>query len=395
MKITFSGAAQTVTGSKHLLTTTSGKKILLDCGLFQGNPETDDPLNRNFTFDPKSIEAVILSHAHIDHSGNLPGLVKQGFPGKIYCTPSTFELCQVMLTDSAHIHENDINYINKLRQKKGKELLKPLYTLHDVEKCLGRFHTVPYADWCTVNDELKFMFTDAGHILGSAAVNIILKDEAKEIRLFFSGDIGRSNDLLLLPPAPFPQADYILCESTYGDRLHEPVEEAAKKLLQIVNHTCVEKKGKLLIPAFSLGRTQEIVYTLERLQKIGQLPPIKVYVDSPLAVNATNIMRSHPEAFNKDVVEFMKTTPDPFGFDRLIYTQSVAESMQLNESNEPCIIIAASGMMEAGRIKHHIRNNISDKKNTLLIVGYCPPGTLGAKFLEGEKLFGYSDRSMK
>lgn len=385
MQLKFSGAARTVTGSKHLITTTKGRNILLDCGLYQGHHKDNDSLNRNFTFDPKTIDAVILSHAHIDHSGNMPGLIKQGFSGKIYCTPATFDLCRVMLTDSAHIQEGDANYINKARQKEGKELLKPLYTLHDVEKCLGHFQTIPYNNWYTLNDELKFMFSDTGHILGSAAVNLILNDEGKETKLCFTGDIGRSSDLLLKPPVAFPQADYIICESTYGDRLHEPVDIAEQKLLKIVRKTCVTNKGKLLIPAFSLGRTQEIVYTLNRLYNADLIPKVKVYVDSPLAVNATNIMRDHPEAFNDKAVEYMKSDPDPFGFNGLVYTQSVEESMELNRSSEPCIIIAASGMMDAGRIKHHIKHNIGDARNTLLIVGYCPPDSLGAMFLAKEK----------
>ncbi|MBL7893423.1 MAG: MBL fold metallo-hydrolase [Bacteroidia bacterium] len=385
MQVKFLGAAQTVTGSKHMLTTTKGKNILLDCGLFQGRGADNDTLNRVFAFKPENIDAVILSHAHMDHSGNLPNLVKQGFAGKIYCTPATYDLCEIMLTDSAHIQEGDVSYINKKRVKKGKAQLKPLYTLHDVEKCLRHFQTIPYEHWYTINDEVRFMFTDAGHILGSAAVNLILSDTGKEIKVCFTGDIGRSSDLLLKPPAPFPQADYILCESTYGNRLHEPIEEAEQRLLRIVRQTCVEKKGKLLIPAFSLGRTQEIVYTLDRLQTSKQLPPVKVYVDSPLATNATNIMRAHPEAFNEKVIEYLKSDPDPFGFNNLLYTRNVTESMDINSSTEPCVIIAASGMMEAGRIKHHLKHNVGDARNTLLIVGYCPPESLGAAFLAKEK----------
>ncbi len=386
MEVLFAGAAQNVTGSKHLIITKKGRKILLDCGLFQGGKGSDnDTRNRLFRFDPTTIDAVILSHAHIDHSGNLPNLVKQGFVGPIYCTPATQQLCSIMLADSAHIQEHDINYLNKKRAKQNLEPLKPLYTSNDAEKCMHHFQKIPYNNWFTVNDELKFMFSDAGHILGSAAINIIIKEEGVETKLCFTGDIGRAHDLLLKPPAPFPQADHIICESTYGSRLHESTKDAENKLLNIVIETCVNKKGKLLIPAFSLGRTQEIVYALDRLQSSKQLPPIKVYVDSPLATNATGIMRENSDHFNPAVLEYMKTDPDPFGFPSLTYIQDVMASMELNHSNEPCIIIAASGMMEAGRIKHHIKHSISDSKNTLLIVGYCPPDSLGGKFLRGAK----------
>ena len=391
MQLIFSGAAQTVTGSKHILKTAKGTTLLLDCGFFQGKGADNDKLNRTFSFEPKSIDAVILSHAHIDHSGNLPGLIKQGFTGKIYATPATYDLCKVMLTDSAHIQEGDINYINKHRQLQGRPLLKPLYTLHDVEKCLSHFQLVPYNNWYTINQEVKFMYTDAGHILGSASVNLIITEGANEIKICFTGDVGRSTDLLLKSPAPFPQADYILCESTYGNSVHEPINDAKNRLLKIVTETCLVKKGKLLIPAFSLGRTQEIVYTLDRLNAEGLLPPVKIFVDSPLATNATEIMRAHPESFNADVIQFMHTHSDPFGFGNLTYTKTVEESMALNSLKEPCIIIAASGMMDAGRIKHHIQNAIDNPKNTLLIVGYCPPDTLGGDLLAKKshvKLFG-------
>ncbi len=385
MNIKFLGATETVTGSRHLIITEKGKQVLLDCGLYQNKGSDNETLNRQLGLNPSEIEAVILSHAHIDHSGNLPYLVKQGFAGKIYCTPATYDVCEILLADSAHIHENDIQYLNKKRKAQGLDPLKPLYTTKDMERCLKHFKPIPYDTKFTLNDEIQFMFTDAGHILGSAAVNITANEGGKLTRLCFTGDIGRSHDLLLKAPEKFPQADYIICESTYGDRLHEDAIGAETRLLEVVTKTCVEKKGKLIIPAFSLGRTQEIVYTLDRLKNAGLLPDIKVFVDSPLSTNATDIMRRHLSALNEKVQEYLKTDEDPFGFNNLVYIKEAAESMKLNSYQQPCIIISASGMMEAGRIKHHLRNNISDKKNTVLIVGYCPPGSLGRKLLAGVK----------
>ncbi len=385
MTIKFLGATETVTGSKHLLITKKGKQILLDCGLYQNKGSDNETLNRHLGLNPAELEAVILSHAHIDHSGNLPYLVKNGFNGKIYCTPATFDVCEILLEDSAHIHENDIQFINKRRKQKGLDPIKPLYTTKDAERCLKHFKPIPYHADFHINDELQFKFTDAGHILGSAVVNILAVEEGKTTRLCFTGDIGRSTDMLLKAPEKFPQADYIICESTYGDRLHEDVKNAEIELLEVVTKTCVEKKGKLIIPAFSLGRTQEIVYTLDRMKNAGLLPDIKVFVDSPLSTNATDIMRKHLSCLNAQVQEYLKTDDDPFGFNNLEYIKEATVSMELNNYKQPCIIISASGMMEAGRIKHHLRNSISNKKNTVLVVGYCPPDSLGGRLLRGEK----------
>ncbi len=385
MKIGFHGAARTVTGSKHLLTLEDGTKILLDCGFFQGmGPETDD-LNRDFGFDATSVDVLVLSHAHIDHSGNIPGLVKNGFKGKIFCTDATHDLAKIMLADTAHIQEYDIQYINKKRKRLGKSIFKPIYEMKDVEDALKLFVSVPYRKEIEIHPDVKLIFTDAGHILGSTAVNLTIKEKAKTIHLTFTGDIGRPNDKIIKDPEPFPQADYIICESTYGNRLHDNSEATEKKLLDVVRRTCVEKKGKLIIPAFSLGRTQEIVYAFNNLKNAGLLPNIPVYVDSPLSVNATSIMRKHPECFNPEIIASLKNDPDPFGFSNLTYINKPDESIALNTMLEPMIIISASGMAEAGRIKHHIKNNISDPKNTIMLVGYCSPGSLGGRLAAGQK----------
>jgi len=387
MKIKFLGATETVTGSKHLVTTEKGFAILLDCGLYQGMGKETDTLNRNLDLIPSEIDVVVLSHAHIDHSGNLPLLVKEGFLGSIYCTPPTLEVVEVLLYDSAKIHESDIKYVNKKREQRGEAPIVPLYTTKDVDRCMKHFKTVPYHANFTLNEDATLTFTDAGHILGSAVVNLKIKDISnKIINLTFTGDVGKYNDMLLKNPEPFPQADYIICESTYGDRLHEVDSDAELHLLNVVKDTCVERKGKLIIPAFSLGRTQEIVFILDKLKNKGLLPNIKVYVDSPLSTNVTDIMRKNVSCFNEKLQEYIKTDPDPFGFSNLKYIREKEESMALNTSKEPCIIISASGMMDAGRIKHHLRNNISDSKNTILLVGYCTPNSLGRHIRDGQKV---------
>ncbi|MBL0329215.1 MAG: MBL fold metallo-hydrolase [Bacteroidetes bacterium] len=386
MTIQFLGAARTVTGSKHLITTADGKKILLDCGFFQGKGSETDGMNREFNFNPSEIDYLILSHAHIDHSGNIPNLVKQGFKGPIVCTTATQDLCKIMLTDSAHIQENDVKYVNKRRIKRGEEPFKPIYKVTDVEKCLPLFFGIDYNKMYTVYDGLTVSFTDSGHILGSGAVNLELTENGVKKRICFTGDIGRYNGSILKDPQPFPQAEYIIAESTYGDRLHTDTAYSEQQLFDVIYNTCITKKGKVIIPAFSLGRTQELVFALDQMEKKKMLPRINVYVDSPLSVNATNIMRDHPECFNADILEYMKTDPNPFGFNNLIYVQDVEDSKRLNELKEPCIIISASGMADAGRIKHHIANNVSNPKNTILMVGYAEPHSLGGKLRAGNKV---------
>jgi metallo-beta-lactamase family protein len=386
MQVKFIGATETVTGSKHLITTDKGFNVLLDCGLYQGMGKETDFLNRHLGLNPSEIDVLILSHAHIDHSGNIPYLVSQGFLGSIYCTPQTLEVVEVLLKDSAKIHEYDIEYVNKKREQRGEDPLEPLYTSKDVDRCLKHFKTVPYHADFHLNEEVSFNFTDAGHILGSACINLTLKHQDHKItHLTFTGDVGKYNDMLLKDPECFPQADYIICESTYGDRLHELDIDAELHLLNVVRKTCIEKKGKLIIPAFSLGRTQEIVYILDKLKNKKLLPNIKVYVDSPLSTNITDIMRENVDCFNQRLQEYIKTDADPFGFSNLKYIREKEESIALNTSEEPCIIISASGMMDAGRIKHHLANNISDSKNTILVVGYCTPNSLGGKIKSGEK----------
>jgi metallo-beta-lactamase family protein len=386
MEITFHGAARTVTGSKHLLTTNSGLKILLDCGMFQGMGAEGAELNRHFGFDPREIDYLILSHAHIDHSGLIPKLVREGFNGRILCTPATLDLCDLMLEDSGSIQESDVVFVNKRRRRNGQQEINPLYTADDAIKALQFFDEVKYDTWHTINKEVSFCLTDSGHVLGSAAINLIITEGEKKFNLTFTGDIGRPTDQILKKPAPFPQADYLICESTYGDRTHEAVLNAEEHLLRTVIETCVLNKGKLIIPAFSLDRTQEIVYALDRMETAGKLPSIKVFVDSPLSVKTTQIVEKHIECYNSEVREYMKKGDhEPFNFRNLHYITEASDSKALNSYNEPCIIISASGMAEAGRIKHHIVNNIHDPKNTILIVGYCSPGSLGGRLKAGDK----------
>ena len=334
MQVKFIGATETVTGSKHLITTDKGYNILLDCGLFQGLGKDTSTMNRNLEVDPAKIDVVVLSHAHIDHSGNLPLLVNQGFFGSIYCTPPTLKVVEVLLYDSAKIHEIDIEYVNKKREVNNLEPLKPLYTSNDVKRCLKHFKTIPYNAEFHLNEEASIIFTDAGHILGSAVVNVKLKDKNDKVtHLAFSGDVGKYNDMLLKNPAPFPQADYIICESTYGDRLHEVELDAELHLLNVVRKTCVEKKGKLIIPAFSLGRTQEIVYVLNKLKNNNLLPNIKIFVDSPLSTNITDIMRENVNCFNEKLQQYIKTDPDPFGFSNLKYIREKTDLRKTASNN--------------------------------------------------------------
>lgn len=391
MQVTFYGAARKVTGSKHLVITESGKRILLDCGLFQGEGNQTDDLNRHLGFNPRDVDYLILSHAHTDHAGNIPYLFKQGFRGPIYCTKSTFDLCKVMLMDSAHIQEHDLEYVNKRRRRKKQQPLEALYTEEDVVECLKLFIPVAYDIRSEIESGVDFMFTDSGHILGSGGVSLSVVEKGVKKHLFFSGDIGRYGDMILRAPQKFPQADYIICESTYGNRLHEKTEDAANRLLQVITDTCMNRGGKVIIPAFSLGRTQEIIYTLDRLNSFRKMPDIKIYIDSPLAVNITGIMRTHTESFNPEIKEYMKTDPDPFNYNNVTFITEVEESKALNESDEPCVIISASGMIEAGRVKHHVKNNISNSRNTILIVGYCPPDSLGGKLIRKDpfvRIFG-------
>ena len=385
MKLKFLGATETVTGSKHLVITEKGRQVLLDCGLYQGMGKATDEMNRKLGINPSHIEAVLLSHGHIDHCGNLPNLVKQGFTGKIYCTPATLDVCRILLMDSAHIHQSDVKFINKRRKQKGQPEIEPLYTIKDAEQCLEQFKGITYDTDFRLNDELSFYFSTNGHVIGSAAINLTARENGKFTRLTFTGDIGRYNDPLLKPPGVFNQADYIICESTYGDRLHETVADAEQHILDTIRRTCIGQKGKLLMPAFSLGRTQEILFILDKLANKGLMKGIEVYVDSPLSTKSTNVVRSHPEGFNDELKAYLKKDPEPFGFPGLTYIEDKRDSQKLNDKDLPCVIIAASGMADAGRIKHHLRYNIQDSRNTVMLTGYCAEHTLGARLLAGDK----------
>ncbi|MGD8819493.1 MAG: MBL fold metallo-hydrolase [Anaerolineae bacterium] len=391
MKIQFLGAVRTVTGSMHLLTV-NGSRILLDCGLFQGRRKESFKRNRSLPFDASSIDVMVLSHAHIDHSGNIPTLVKNGFKGNIYATPATRDLCSAMLRDSGHIQESDVAYLNEKRARKGLPPLEPLYTIEDATASLRNFVSVGYNRSLSIAPGVTLTFRDAGHILGSAITVLDVEENGKEKRIVFSGDLGRLDMPILKDPQAVEDADYLLIESTYGDRFHDPIEETSEALRDIVVDT-YRRNGKVIVPAFSVGRTQELVYALHRLIEARDLPDLPVFVDSPLSVNVTEIFRLHPECYDKELNQFMaeSSSYDPFGFRRLTYIRSVEKSKELNFMREPAIIISASGMCEAGRILHHLKNNIEDPRNTVLIVGWQAPYTLGRRLVERQatvKIFG-------
>ncbi|HLN19658.1 MAG TPA: MBL fold metallo-hydrolase [Bacteroidales bacterium] len=383
MKIKFIGATREVTGSKFLVTAGSGKRILLDCGMFQGKGLETDSMNRDLMFDPSIIDHIILTHAHIDHSGLIPYMYHLGFRGSVVCTSATRDLCSIMLADSAFIQEHDTKTFNKRRAKKGLPLVTPLYTAEDASACMNLFIGIPYGMKFRIDDNIKVRFTNTGHMLGSAVANLEITENGKVMKLAYTGDIGRPFDEILAPPASFPQADILITESTYGDRLHPQKQAAIEELLNVVTDTCVRKKGKLIIPAFSVGRTQEVVFALNNFYNEGRLPKIDIFVDSPLATNATEIFRLHPECYNENFLDTLRKDPDPFGFGNLFYIKRVEDSKKLNDHDKPCVIISASGMAEAGRIKHHLANNISNPANTVLFVGYCAPATLGARIMSG------------
>lgn len=385
MKIAFHGAARTVTGSKHLITLKSGKKILLDCGMFQGLGKETDVLNRDWGFNPPEVDYLVLSHAHIDHSGLIPKLVRDGFRGKIFCTPATRELTEVLLEDSAGIQEDEVKYINKRRAAAGQGYLQPLYNTEDAKKASGFFRTVEYGNWFTIEDGIELLYTDAGHIIGSAAVYLKITESGKTTRISFSGDVGRYRDVILRSPQTFPQADYILLESTYGNSLHDQHTTTPDQILQWIEKACIQKKGKLVVPAFSVGRTQEILFALNQLEIEKRLPDLDYFVDSPLSVKSTEIVKKYPQYFNNAIQKILQSDQDPFGFKGLKFIKSVDESKLLNFRNEPCVIISASGMAEGGRVKHHISNTIENSRNTILFTGYCEPHSLGGRLIAGTK----------
>ncbi len=382
MKIAFHGAARTVTGSKHLITLSNGKRILLDCGMFQGMGKETNELNESFGFDPASVTYMILSHAHIDHCGLIPKLVREGYKGKIYATPATRDLAAVLLEDSAGIQENDIKFENKRRALQGVPLLKPLYTKEDALAAVDSFVLADYGKWIRIDDDIEFCYSDAGHIIGSTCVHLRIKENDKLVRITFSADVGRYRDILLKSPEVFDQADYIILESTYGDSLHDVYHPTADTLLEWIEQTCIKNKGKLIIPAFSVGRTQELLYALNQLEIEKRLPALEYFVDSPLSTKATQIIKSYPQYFNSRIQKVLQHDEDPFSFRGLKFTKSVDESKLLNYYTKPCVIISASGMAEAGRIKHHISNNVENSRNTVLMTGYCEPNSLGARLLK-------------
>jgi metallo-beta-lactamase family protein len=385
MKIAFHGAARTVTGSKHLLTLKNGKKILLDCGMFQGMGKDTDGYNRDFGFQPSDVDVMILSHAHIDHSGLIPKLVKDGFAGNIYCTSATKELTKILLEDSGEIQESDVQFSNKRRLANNLPLLQPLYTVEDAKNTFNRFIEVPYGSWQKVTDGVEVLFTDAGHIIGSACVHLRINENGTVRQLTFSGDVGRYRDIILKSPEIFPQADFILLESTYGNSLHDDVVTTPDHLLEWINKACLQKKGKLIMPAFSVGRTQEILFSLNQLELENRLPQLDYYLDSPLSLEATELIKSYHNFFNRYIQQIIKKDADPFWFNGLKYIKTVEQSKLLNFRNEPCVIISASGMAEAGRVKHHISNNIENSHNTILLTGYCEPNSLGGRLMAGAK----------
>jgi Predicted exonuclease of the beta-lactamase fold involved in RNA processing len=382
MRIHFFGATRTTTGSMYLIEV-NGKRLLLECGLFQGHREESIERNRKFPFDPKTIDAAILSHAHIDHCGNLPNLCIQGFEGNIYCTFATRDLASVMLEDSAQIQQADAAFVSKKRAKKGLPPVEPLYTATDAEKAVRQFVAINYDRPFPVMEGVTVTFRDAGHILGSAQVVLDVQEGGRKFRYLFSGDIGRGADDILRDPQPVENVDFLQIESTYGGRVHSPKINAGAEVERLVCDT-VARGGKIIIPSFSVGRTQQIVYTLHQLADAGKLPQIPMFVDSPLSVNATEIFRLHPECFNETIYQFLREKQNPFGMENLTYIRESSASMKLNDLKGPALIISASGMAEAGRIRHHLKNNIGDSRNLILFVGYCAEHTLGAQILAGK-----------
>jgi len=385
MKIKFCGAARTVTGSQHLLEI-SGKKILLDCGLYQGKREEAYNINKQYPFDPKELDAVVLSHAHIDHSGNLPGLWKKGFRGDIYATPATRDLCAIMLQDSAHIQTKDIEFVNKRKARNHEPLFKPLYGFEEVRGIMTLFKSIPYDRQFSVKGfggNVQVTYYDAGHILGSAQVGIDINENGKKMRLGFTGDIGRPHLPILRDPAHMGDVNVMISESTYGGRVHDKAIDMDSQL-QMVLTEALSRGGKIIIPAFSVGRTQEIVFSLSKLFAKNLLPKIPIFVDSPLSTNVSDIFKLHHECFDSETSELISRGVDVFGFSNLTYIKDAEDSKQLNYFKGPCVIISASGMCESGRIVHHLRNNISNEKNTILIVGFQAPHTLGRRIVEAE-----------
>lgn len=384
MRLTFWGAAGTVTGSAHRLEV-DGRHYLLDCGMYQGRRQDADRKNREIPFKPAALEAVVLSHAHIDHSGNLPSLVKNGFSGPIFTTPATVDLCGAMLRDTAHILEKDAEFVNKRRNHRPHNgPVEPLYTMADAEATLPLFQSVPYYTRQQLGDNLRYECVDAGHILGSSSIVLEYGRNGSSLRLGFSGDVGRPGLPIIRDPDPLPAVDYLILESTYGGKFHKSASHVENKLADVVNRTC-HRGGRIVVPAFAVGRTQQLVLLLHELTKQERIPDVPIFVDSPLAVNVTSVFRHHPECFDAETLEWLHNGEDPFGFQRLQYIREASESKKLNELHGPFIVISASGMCEQGRILHHLRNNIEDPRNTVLITGFQAEQTLGRKLVEKQR----------
>lgn len=392
-ELMFHGAAGEVTGSMHMLRVDDGW-VAIDCGLFQGRRSESEEKNRQWPVPPKEIRAVVLSHAHIDHTGRLPRLVRDGFDGPVYCTPATRDLCAIMLPDSAHIQVEDIKYVNKRRAKKNLPPVDLLYEHRDAFAAIAMMHSIPYKRWFHVVPGLRARYREAGHMLGSAGVELAISDGNREKIVYFSGDVGRDDKPILRDPEEMPQCDVLICESTYGGRINEGVDDAKELITQIVKRT-YERGGRVIIPAFSVGRTQTIVYFLHEQMEAGNLPKHPVFVDSPLAVNATEVFKLHPECYDEDAVEFQIRTGDMLGAGCCTYIRSVEESKALHRRRNPCTIISASGMCEAGRIRHHLKNGITKKKNTVLIPGYQAQHTLGRRLADGAERVNIFHRSYR
>jgi len=382
MKIHFHGAARTVTGSKHLLEY-GHRRVLLDCGLFQGLGQDTDALNEKFGFNPVKIDALILSHAHIDHSGLIPKLVKEGFKGKIYCTEATRDLAEILLYDSAEIQTYETEYINKRRAARGQSPYEPLYTTEDVAASMALFETLPFDAWTPIFDDLEVYLSHAGHLIGSAVVTLRISEQGKTTTVCYSGDIGRYRSVLLQPPAESPQADYIILESTYGNKHHDIRFDIIENLQQWINRTCIKKGGQLIIPAFSVGRTQEVLYALNQLSLEKRLPDVFYFVDSPLSSKATAVIKKYKDEFNERLQQVLEVDHDPFDFPGLRYIDSVEDSRKLTDATQPCVIISASGTADAGRVRHHINSCLSKPENAVLLVGYCGARSLGGQLLSG------------
>jgi len=385
MTLSFHGAAKTVTGSKHIITLADGRKILLDCGMFQGLGSETEELNHHFGFKPQDISFLLLTHAHIDHTGLIPKLVKEGFTGKIYCTQATRDLTEILLYDSAEIQTYETEIINKKREAKGQKPYEPMYSSDDVTQSLQQFEIVEYNHWIKIQNDVEVFYTNTGHLIGSAAITVRIKEGRKKTTILFSGDVGRYRSVLLQPPSEAPQADYIILESTYGDKRHDIRFDTIETLHKWIQKVCVQRGGQLIIPAFSVGRTQEVLYALNQLSLEKRLPEMFCFVDSPLSLKATQTIKKYKDQFNERLQQVLAIDDDPFDFPGLKYVESVEDSRKLVEYKEPCVIISASGTADAGRVRHHINSCIGNKENAVLMVGYCGNKSLGGQLLAGAK----------